>query len=210
MRESCVDVILDEALDSFFLESNRTVSLQPLIESAHSRSPLPAVARLRLQYKFLADGFRVLLLHDGINVGFGEILIQIHLVVQILETCHTAQDKVVCLMLQIQTSVQQVTLVTTGTVVRYFSDIVAAIFRLAVGTSGVFIRITSLIGIFIIHRQVQFQVVCRQVDSAETTSEFIVRIDALVVEAVLEEASLVLVEEACRESKLRRKYDDNG
>lgn len=91
-------------------------------------------------------------------------------------------------------------------VVRNLSDVLTAVFRLAVGTSGVFVRITSLVGIFIIQCQVQFEVFRRQVDGTETTSELIVRIDALVVEAVLEEASLVFVEEACRESKTAKKY----
>lgn len=53
-----------------------------------------------------------------------------------------------------------------------------------------------LIGIFIIQREVQLQIFRRQINGAETSSELIVCINALVVEVVLEETSLVFVEES--------------
>ena len=202
MRKPCIDIVFNQTLYTSFLESNRPVGFQPLVESAHSRSPLPAIDRFRFQHQFFTDSLGVLLLHDGINVSFRKILVQIHLVVQILETSHTAQNKVVCLMFQIQSTVQQVTLVATFTVVRYFSDIFTAVFCLVIGTSGIFVWISSLIGIFIIQREVQLQIFRRQINGAETSSELIVCINALVVEVVLEETSLVFVEESRRKRKL--------
>ena len=178
--------------------------MECLIESAYSRCPLPTLARFRLQNQLLADGFGILLLHHGVKVLRSEILVQIHLVIQVLESGDAAQDEIVCLVLEVQAGIQQVTLVTAFVVIIDFVQVIGTVFRLSIGTAYISIRVSALVGIFIIERKVQFTVFGRQVDSPDTSAEFIVHIDSFAIELVLEESALVLIESSGRKGKLGR------
>ena len=104
-------------------------------------------------------------------------------------------------MLQVQSSVNHVPLVSALIVVRNLAHILFPVF-LSFYHTGVFIRITSLVGILIIQGKVQFQVFLRQINGTYPSSEFVVRINALAGQAVLEEPSVVLIEQSHRERKL--------
>ena len=125
------------------------------------------------------------------------------MVVQELEARHTAQDEVVGLMLQVEPTVQQVALVAALVVVGNAADVVGAVF-LALGHAGIFVRISALVGVFIVQGEVQLQVLAGQVDGTNTASELVVLVHPLIVQRhVLEETSLVLIEEVGGEGKLR-------
>ena len=124
------------------------------------------------------------------------------MVVQELEACHAAQDEVVGLMLQVEPAVQQITLVAALVIIGDAADVVGAVF-LALSYACIFVRISALVGVFIVQGEVQLQVLVGQVDGTETASELVVFVHAFVQVRVLEETSLVLVEEVGGEGKLR-------
>ena len=184
------------------MEGDGRVGIEPLVEGAGACGPLPAAAGFGLQHQFLAYGLGVLLLHHGVDVLFREVLVQVHVVVQELKARHAAQDEVVGLMLQVEAAVQQVAPVAALVVVGDAADVVGTVF-LALGHSGIFIRVSALVGIFIVQSEIQLQVLLGQVDGTEAAAEFVVLVHALVQVRVLEEASLVFVEEVGGEGKLR-------
>ena len=190
-----------QPVDSVFLESDGSLRVEPLVEAAHSGSPLPAASGFGFEDNFLAQCLGVLLLHHGIDVLFREVLVQIHVVTQVLEAGHTTQNEVVGLILQVQSGIQQVTLVAAGVVVGDATNVLRTVF-FAFYLSGIFIRITSLVGVFVVHGEIKFQVVGGQVDGTDTSAEFIVGINPFAVEVILEEPTLMVVEQAYREGEL--------
>ena len=59
-----------------------------------------------------------------------------------------------------------------------------------------------MVGVFVVHGEVEFQIIRGQVDGTDTSAEFIVRINAFAVEVILEESAFVVVEHPYTESKL--------
>ena len=124
------------------------------------------------------------------------------MVVEQLEARHAAQHKVVGLVLQVQTAVQQVTFVAAPVVVGDAADVVGMVF-LAFGHAGIFVGISALMGVFVVQGEVQFQVFVGQQDGAQASAELVVLVHPFVIECcVLEEPALMLVEEVGREGKL--------
>ena len=201
--KDAVYIIFDHTFYSILLEGYRSVGSQPLIESAYTGSPLPALSGFRFQHQLFCQCFGILLLHHGVNIQFCKILVKIHLVVQILYTGRTAQYKIVCLVRKVHSGIQKITFVSTFVVVGNLVDIFCTIF-LSAGFSGIHIWISTLIGVFVVKGEVQFQVFRRQIDSADASSEFVIGVNAFAVVTVFEEPSIVLVKESGRKGKLRR------
>ena len=105
------------AVQSMVLSVVRRVRVQPLVESAHSGSPLPSASRLRLHDDFFAQRFRILLLHDRIDILFREVLVEVHPVVEILESRGAAQREVSALVFQVHSRVDQIPPVSAVVVV---------------------------------------------------------------------------------------------
>ena len=115
--EHGVGIVFDHRLHPVLAESHRRVRVQPLVESAHSSSPLPSASRLRLHDDFLAQRFRILLLHDRIDILFREVLVEVHPVVEILESRSAAQREVSALVFQVHSRVDQIPPVSAVVVV---------------------------------------------------------------------------------------------
>ena len=188
--QSGIDVVFYQAADALIVEGDGCAGVQPLVESAHAGGPLPARAGVRLQYDFLAQGFCVLFLHQGIDVGFGEVLVQGHPVVQVLESGDAAQDEVPCVVFDAQSAVCQVAPVSAGAVVRDGADVFGAVFLFAVGASGIGVGVSALVGVLVIGGEVQFQVGIGKPDGTYASSCLVIGVDALAVESVLKNPPL--------------------
>ena len=106
-------------------------------------------------------------------------------------------------MFQIQSGIQQVPFVSTFIIISNFSNILCPVF-FSFYFTGVFIGISSLVGIFIIDGKIQFQIFFRKPDCTDSSSEFVVRINPFAGQAVFEETSVVLIKQSYRKSKMRR------
>ena len=186
---------------SILTESYRSFCIEPLIESAYASSPLPAATGFGLEYQFLTYGLGVLFLNHSIDILLREILVQIHLIFQILKSRHTAENEIICLMLQIQSTIQQITFVSAFLVIGNFADIVLTIL-FPTHQSGVRIRITALIGKLIIQGKVQFQILFRKINGTKAPSKFITFVDfAVVAHYIFKETALMVIKQISRKGK---------
>ena len=104
-------------------------------------------------------------------------------------------------MFQVQSAVYQVTFISAFSIIGDASYIVGAVFVSLIYHAGIFVWISTLVYIFIIHGEIKLSVLCRQIDSAYSSAEFISVIYVFVIECILEESSFISVEESGRKGE---------
>ena len=149
---------------------------------------MPCLTRLAFEGDFLADRVDALLLFKGIGVAWREVLVHVHTVVQVLESGHGIEDEVICLMLDIETCVQEATTIGAFAVV---GDLIFFII----------IRITPFVGIVIVHVEIEFPVIRSKPNGTDASASGLHIIYLLVEERVGEESVRTFVISTGRECK---------
>ncbi len=190
---------------SVLLESDRRLGAQPLSESADARAPFPVPPGSRpvLHGYLLAQGAAVLPLPERVDVGPCEVLVHVHLVAQILESCHIAHHGALPVVLGLEAKVQQVALVAVGAVEVCLSDVLGEL-----GIEVVFglhalqpVGEGSLSAVLVVGVEVQPHHIGRLGHQAEACACIIVPVGLLASVSVGEEAFGVRVAKASREAQ---------
>ena len=195
--EVTVDAFLQHFCHPVFLECNRPVGGEPLIEPEGTCGPFPASSGFRFEDDFFGDRGQLLLLFQHIDIGRREVLIDKHTVTQVLQSRYRTQCEVVSLIFQIQPCIHQIAIVTAGIIVGRFQ--VGS--RVLVISS---VSISSLIAVLIADVQVQLHVLAGQVDASEPSSGSLAFVYLFVKVGILEKASSVFIKCSGGEGKLIR------
>ena len=156
-----------------------------------------------LQDKLLGDGILVLPLLQGVKVDVGKVLIQVHLVVQVLEACYAGQGGARPALLGCQTHISEVAAVTAAIVVGNLPDLRDGFRRSGrAHNTTIFIRIATLVEPFMAGCEVETESGVGTQDESHASSEILLAVDEFVATGgIAEIAAIDIAEEVGAEGK---------